>query len=136
MSSTPSGALARAKTPNGGTKESPSKRDGHELQDLDSKPLLPIEEDMMQLARLGEIGAIQKLFDCGKFDASYADEQGITPLHVRIHSEWELKTGAGKLSMKPGHLLMLQNLVGSNKQPLRALPFPHPKRRKYKRKGR
>jgi hypothetical protein len=96
MSSTPSGALARAKTPNGASKESPSKGDGHELQDLDSKPLLPIEEDIMQLARLGEIGAIQKLFDSGKFDASYADEQGITPLHVRIHSEWELNTGDWK----------------------------------------
>ncbi|KAF2094093.1 palmitoyltransferas-like protein akr1 [Rhizodiscina lignyota] len=42
---------------------------------------LPIEEDIMQLARLGEIGAIQKLFDSGKFDATYRDDQGITPLH-------------------------------------------------------
>lgn len=68
--------------PNGASKESPSKGTDHELQDLDSKPLLPIEEDVMQLARLGEIGAIQKLFDRGFCDASYADEQGITPLHV------------------------------------------------------
>lgn len=44
---------------------------------------LPVEEDIMQLARLGEIGAIQKLFDSGKYDATYADEEGITPLHVR-----------------------------------------------------
>lgn len=49
-----------------------------------AKPPLPIEEDIMQLARLGEIGAIQKLFDSGKFDAKYKDEQGITPLHVSI----------------------------------------------------
>jgi len=46
------------------------------------KPSIPVEEDIMQLARLGEIGAIQKLFDSGKFDANYKDEQGITPLHV------------------------------------------------------
>jgi palmitoyltransferase ZDHHC13/17 len=84
MSSQPSAALGRAKTPNGVTKETNAQGEGHELQDLDSKPLLPIEEDIMQLARLGEIGAIQKLFDSGKFDASYADEQGITPLHVCI----------------------------------------------------
>lgn len=45
---------------------------------------LPIEDDIMQLARLGEIGAIQKLFDAGKADATYKDEQGITPLHVRV----------------------------------------------------
>jgi len=49
------------------------------------KPSIPVEEDIMQLARLGEIGAIQKLFDSGKFDANYKDEQGITPLHVCMH---------------------------------------------------
>lgn len=54
----------------------------HELDDMaDKKPSLPVEEDIMQLARLGEIGAIQKLFDSGRFDATYKDEQGITPLH-------------------------------------------------------
>ena len=56
----------------------------HELDDMgDKQPSLPVEEDMRQLARLGEIGAIQKLFDTGKFDATFTDEQGITPLHVR-----------------------------------------------------
>ena len=55
----------------------------HELEVMaDNKPSLPVEEDIMQLARLGEIAAIQKLFDGGKFDATYKDEQGITPLHV------------------------------------------------------
>lgn len=56
-----------------------------ELEDMaDKKSNLPLEEDIMQLARLGEVGAIQKLFDGGKFDATYKDEQGITPLHVRL----------------------------------------------------
>lgn len=56
-----------------------------ELKDMDNTPpKLSIEEDIMQLARLGEIGAIQKLFDSGKFDATYRDEQGITPLHVSV----------------------------------------------------
>ena len=56
-----------------------------ELKELaPARPALPIEEDIMQLARLGEIGAIQKLFDTGKFDANYKDEQGITPLHVGL----------------------------------------------------
>ena len=35
----------------------------------------------MALARMGEIGQIQKLFDGGKCDATYRDEQNITPLH-------------------------------------------------------
>lgn len=66
----------------------------HELVNMaDKKPSLLVEEDIMQLARLGEIAAIQKLFDSGKFDATFKDEQGITPLHVRIRA-WEMLAGA------------------------------------------
>jgi hypothetical protein len=62
----------------------------HELNEMaDKKPSLPVEQDIMQLARLGEIAAIQKLFDSGKFDATYKDEQGITPLHVRPSRHYE-----------------------------------------------
>lgn len=88
----------------------------HELDDMaDKTPSLPVEEDIMQLARLGEIGAIQKLFDSGKFDATYTDEQGITPLHVR--------------DTLYRHGKMLTFAVGRHQQPLRALPLPHPVRR-------
>lgn len=55
-----------------------------ELEEMaaEQKPKLPIEEDIMQLARLGEIKSIQSLLEEGKFDATFTDEQGITPLHV------------------------------------------------------
>ena len=55
-----------------------------EMEDVskDTVPTLPVERDIMQLARLGEIRAIQKLFDNGDYDATYKDEEGITPLHV------------------------------------------------------
>lgn len=43
---------------------------------------LPLHEDIMQLARLGEISPIMRLFDEGKFNARFRDEEGITPLHV------------------------------------------------------
>jgi hypothetical protein len=67
----------------------------HELDEMaDKKPSLPVEEDLMQLARLGEIASIQKLFDSGKFDATYKDDQGITPLHVRTHSLCEIYDSA------------------------------------------
>ena len=56
------------------------------------KRLVPIEDDVMQLARLGELGAIQKLFDSGKCDATYRDEQGITPLHVQCPSCSQLRS--------------------------------------------
>lgn len=55
----------------------------HEMDDMaDKKADIPLEEDIMQLARLGEIAAIQKLFDSGKYDATYKDGEGITSLHV------------------------------------------------------
>lgn len=55
-----------------------------EQDDTTLEPALPVAEDIMQLARLGEIGAIQKLFDSGKCDARYQDAQGVTPLHVSL----------------------------------------------------
>ena len=36
----------------------------------------------MQLARIGEIGAMQNLLATKKFTANHRDEEGITPLHV------------------------------------------------------
>ncbi|EEH49218.2 uncharacterized protein PADG_05297 [Paracoccidioides brasiliensis Pb18] len=54
-------------------------------------PSIPVEEDIMQLARLGEIGTIQKLFEKGKYDAKYKDEEGITPLHwAAINNQYAL----------------------------------------------
>jgi len=43
---------------------------------------LPLHEDIMQLAMLGEIGPVQTLIDEGKCSVKYKDKEGITPLHV------------------------------------------------------
>ena len=54
-----------------------------ELDDMGTvEDKLPLHEDIMQLARLGEIGPIQTLFETGKFNARYKDQENITPLHV------------------------------------------------------
>jgi hypothetical protein len=58
--------------------------DNHvELEDmsLPGQDLSP-ENDIMQLARMGDIQGIEKLYDSGKYDALYCDAEGITPLHV------------------------------------------------------
>ncbi|KAM0482469.1 hypothetical protein ACHAPX_002987 [Trichoderma viride] len=39
------------------------------------------ENDIMQLARIGDIPGMEKLFESGEFDATYTDGEGITPLH-------------------------------------------------------
>lgn len=39
--------------------------------------------DIMQLARVGDVAAMEKLFESGEYDATFADDEGITPLHVR-----------------------------------------------------
>jgi hypothetical protein len=48
----------------------------HQGQDLSP------ENDIMQLARMGDVQGIEKLYDSGKYDALYCDAEGITPLHV------------------------------------------------------
>ena len=77
--------MSRSDTPGPDTAITGQGQNGHlELQDISNKPKLPVEDDIMQLARLGEIRAIQNLFASKKFTPTYRDDQGITPLHVRI----------------------------------------------------
>ncbi|KAH6712082.1 hypothetical protein BKA61DRAFT_609575 [Leptodontidium sp. MPI-SDFR-AT-0119] len=53
-----------------------------EMEDmLPSGPEQSPDEDIMQLARLGDIQGIERLYESGKFDAKYCDAEGITPLH-------------------------------------------------------
>lgn len=40
------------------------------------------EDDIMQVARIGDVPAMEKIFESGEFDATYHDDEGITPLHV------------------------------------------------------
>lgn len=40
------------------------------------------QDDIMQLARLGDVPAMEKLFETSGYDATYTDDEGITPLHV------------------------------------------------------
>ena len=49
---------------------------------------LPSEEqkDIMQMARTGDIAGMEKLFEAGEYDATYSDDEGITPLHVGLPS--------------------------------------------------
>lgn len=86
-SETPHGAAPTAPTlANGKASAAPPKVTGQNTVELDKmappEDKLPLHEDIMQLARLGEIGPIQTLFETGKYDAKYKDQEDITPLHV------------------------------------------------------
>lgn len=48
------------------------------------KGAIPLGEDIMQIARIGEVSAMQRIFEEKKLTANHKDEEGITPLHVRI----------------------------------------------------
>lgn len=63
-----------------------STADGNlELKNMPSAEAAPAEgHDIMQLSRLGDVEGVRKLFDEGVFKPDYCDEEGITPLHVRI----------------------------------------------------
>ena len=71
---------------NGKASAAPPRVTGESTVELDQmappEDKLPLHEDIMQLARLGEIGPIQTLFETGKFNAKYKDQEDITPLHV------------------------------------------------------
>lgn len=100
-----------------------------ELSDLDaSPPQLPIEQDLMQLARLGELRAIQKLFDSGRYTAKSTDEQGITALHVS-HKHTSHTTHSHI------HTVLISSSVGGNQRTRCALSFPNPIRSRCQRQG-
>jgi hypothetical protein len=94
-------ATSEAGNPAGGANNSPEEDglDTIELSNLDaSPPRLAVEQDLMQLARLGELRAIQRLFDSGKYNAKSMDEQGITALHVRLECmEYTWSTSADSM---------------------------------------
>ncbi|KAL9109046.1 MAG: hypothetical protein Q9227_006286 [Pyrenula ochraceoflavens] len=72
----PNNAKTRATSPNNAT-------EAVELTNVsnDTKKKDPDGEDLMQFARLGDVGSIQKLFENGRYNATYKDGEGITPLH-------------------------------------------------------
>lgn len=41
------------------------------------------QTDIMHIARIGDIPAMEKLFEGKEYDATYCDDEGITALHVR-----------------------------------------------------
>ena len=74
--------MPQAKASPASPKTTESEDAGHASSGEKEEEKLPLHEDIMQLARLGEVGPIQTLFDQGKYDARYKDHEGITPLHV------------------------------------------------------
>lgn len=48
---------------------------------------LPLLEDAMQLARLGDIPLMKNLFESEKVTPDHKDDEGITPLHVSSEEE-------------------------------------------------
>lgn len=84
--------------PNGnGTPTPPNDVEMKSLRPDPPKGSIPLGEDIMQLARMGEIGTMQKLFTAKKFTANHRDEEGITPLHV-CYSPAQRTTGICSLT--------------------------------------
>jgi len=50
--------------------------------ELGDMPSDPAQNDIMQMARVGDIAGMEKLFESPEYDATYTDDEGITPLHV------------------------------------------------------
>lgn len=53
-----------------------------EMGDLPGSDAPSAQPDIMHLARIGDVAGMEKLFESSEYDATYTDEEGITPLHV------------------------------------------------------
>jgi hypothetical protein len=52
--------------------------------EMGTLPSGDVPVDIMHLARVGDVASMEKLFtESPEYDATYADHEGITPLHVR-----------------------------------------------------
>lgn len=51
------------------------------VQNGSAEPQMPLEDDIMQCARIGALEHIQAMFAKGKYNSKYKDDEGITPLH-------------------------------------------------------
>jgi palmitoyltransferase ZDHHC13/17 len=80
----PNNAVAPAQPPSKSGTATPKLNNEVELGQL---PVDEVKNDIMQMARIGDIPAMEKLFESGDYDATYTDDEGITPLHVRL-SGW------------------------------------------------
>lgn len=74
-----SGAAAPVQPSSKSSTAAPKLNNEMEMGDL---PGDAVHNDIMQMARVGDIPAMEKLFESSEFDATYTDEEGITPLHV------------------------------------------------------
>ncbi|KAK4210704.1 putative palmitoyltransferase [Rhypophila decipiens] len=77
-SSAPGGSSAPAQPPTKSGTATPKLNNEMELGDL---PGDAPQNDIMQMARIGDIPGMEKLFESADYDATYTDEEGITPLH-------------------------------------------------------
>lgn len=64
------------------TKAEPQVNSDMEMSNVPNGNAVNPAEDIMQIARIGDIPAMEKLFQSEKYDATYSDDEGITALHV------------------------------------------------------
>lgn len=107
-----------------------------ELRDMVAStppPELELKDDIMKLAITGDELAIRELLDSGRASATYADGDGITPLHVSYPPPPTITTASAAGGLPPhvvysGVLMTLS--VGSNQQSLcSGEASPGPRRR-------
>jgi palmitoyltransferase ZDHHC13/17 len=80
MATNANGLPAKAQPSPKGDAATPKLNNDVEMGDLPSGK--EDEPDIMQLARVGDVAAMKKLLETTDLDATFSDEEGITPLHV------------------------------------------------------
>lgn len=78
----PHGSGVPIQPPAKSTKAEPQVNSDMEMGNLPNGNAVNPAEDIMQISRIGDIPAMEKLFQSDKYDATYSDDEGITALHV------------------------------------------------------
>ncbi|CAI4217591.1 unnamed protein product [Parascedosporium putredinis] len=80
---------------------------------------VPAENDIMQIARVGDVPAMEKLFESGDYDATYTDDDGITPLHwAAINNQRRLGRNTLQWAAQRCHYYVVNFLLHHGADPL------------------
>ena len=75
---------APAQPPSKGPAATPKLSSDVELSEIAGTDAPDTSKDIMHIARIGDVPAMEALFEDADFDATYTDAEGITPLHVGL----------------------------------------------------
>lgn len=110
QTTSPVAAVAPIQPSSKGSTAAPKLNNEMEMGSLPADGVPLGARDIMQLARVGDVPGMEKLFESQEYDATYTDDEGITPLHVSTSDADAHPSSPGQSALssisrttRPGH---------------------------------